>query len=115
MVSILLCLVLSFFLGISLVKCTMNGGGLIAKRIRQWRHRQQMQPHTKFVEKFTRRHIALVLLILGSGCTTDIPLQNNCDCVCEPIYGRQSDWENISDDLARNIYKHNLTCEKMGK
>lgn len=115
MVFILLWYVLLFFLGMLLVKCTMTGGTTIVRKVRHWRHRRRMQPHTKFVEKFTKRHIVLVLLILGSGCTTDIPLQNNCDCVCEPIYGRQSDWENISDDLARNIYKHNLTCEKMVK
>lgn len=115
MVSTLLWLVLLFFLGMLSVKCIMTGAEMIVRKIRRWQHRRQMQQYTKFVEKFTKRLIVLVLLILGSGCTTDIPLQNNCDCVCEPIYGRQSDWENISDDLARNIYRHNLTCEKMGK
>lgn len=33
--------------------------------------------------------------------------------VCTPIYGRASDWNIISDDLARNIYKHNQLCEKL--
>ena len=31
----------------------------------------------------------------------------------EKIYGRNTDWDIISDDLARNIYRHNLMCEKL--
>ncbi|MDR0803748.1 MAG: hypothetical protein LBO08_01505 [Rickettsiales bacterium] len=34
---------------------------------------------------------------------------------CDPIYGRDSDWDIISDDLARNIYKHNRMCEQVNK
>ncbi|MBO7508864.1 MAG: hypothetical protein J6T57_01120 [Alphaproteobacteria bacterium] len=34
-------------------------------------------------------------------------------CPCDAIYGRASDWDVISDDLARNIYQHNLMCETM--
>ncbi len=33
--------------------------------------------------------------------------------MCEPIYGHATDWDNISDDLARNIYRHNLMCEEL--
>ena len=33
--------------------------------------------------------------------------------MCQKIYGRESDWHVISDDLARNIYRHNLICENM--
>ena len=29
-----------------------------------------------------------------------------------PIYGRANDWDVISDDLARNIYRHNRLCEQ---
>ena len=32
-------------------------------------------------------------------------------CDCDIIYGHLNDWKIISDDLARNIYKHNLQCE----
>jgi hypothetical protein len=30
--------------------------------------------------------------------------------ICDPIYGWASDWDVISDDLARNIYRHNQMC-----
>ena len=30
---------------------------------------------------------------------------------CDIIYGKIADWDVISDDLARNIYEHNLNCE----
>ena len=33
--------------------------------------------------------------------------------MCNKIYGHENDWVVISDDLARNIYRHNLMCEKM--
>ena len=55
------------------------------------------------------------LLILGcaifvASCTknTQLPIDNCVPCV--PIYGRENDWRVISDDLARNIYRHNLLC-----
>jgi hypothetical protein len=32
-----------------------------------------------------------------------------------PIYGRATDWDVISDDLARNIYRHNRLCEEYAK
>jgi hypothetical protein len=35
--------------------------------------------------------------------------------ICEPIYGRAADWAVISDDLARNIYRHNRICETWGE
>lgn len=41
---------------------------------------------------------------------------NACDkIVCTPIYGKKTDWNRISDDLARNIYRHNKMCEKINK
>lgn len=47
-----------------------------------------------------------------ASCTINTQSQNRAICGCDIIYGHVSDWENISDDLARNIYKHNLKCEK---
>ncbi|MBQ7127929.1 MAG: hypothetical protein IJO18_03020 [Alphaproteobacteria bacterium] len=35
--------------------------------------------------------------------------------VCNPIYGRAADWNVISDDLARNIYRHNRMCEQINR
>jgi hypothetical protein len=54
--------------------------------------------------------IKLVWAIFVASCAINTQSQNRA-CNCDVIYGRASDWENISDDLARNIYKHNLKCE----
>lgn len=58
-----------------------------------------------------------VLAIFAGGCAQNIPSPTDASIiikqVCEPIYGRASDWDSISDDLARNIYRHNLVCEKL--
>ncbi|MBR4860333.1 MAG: hypothetical protein IKV10_03460 [Alphaproteobacteria bacterium] len=35
--------------------------------------------------------------------------------VCVPIYGRAGDWDIISDDLARNIYRHNRMCDEINR
>ena len=56
--------------------------------------------------------------IFVTSCDGNIPLRNRAAaevCPCEFIYGRDSDWDVISDDLARNIYRHNLICESMRK
>ena len=50
-------------------------------------------------------------MMFVASCAINTPLQNNYVCGCDIIYGRASDWENISDDLVRNIYEHNLNCE----
>ena len=50
--------------------------------------------------------------IFVASCTINTPSQNNLLCECDLIYGRAQDWDVISDDLARNIYEHNLNCEK---
>lgn len=52
-----------------------------------------------------------------ASCARDTQLPNNVcvPIVCRPIYGRAGDWDVISDDLARNIYKHNLFCEEINK
>ena len=55
------------------------------------------------------------LTIFVGACTKHTPLQiDSCaQITCVPIYGRARDWEIISDDLARNIYRHNKLCEKI--
>ncbi|HNY25377.1 MAG TPA: hypothetical protein PKJ33_02425 [Alphaproteobacteria bacterium] len=61
--------------------------------------------------------IILPLLTFVAACTTNTQSKIN-DCakiICDPIYGRDSDWNKISDDLARNIYKHNRTCEETNR
>ncbi|MBE6459715.1 MAG: hypothetical protein E7009_01895 [Alphaproteobacteria bacterium] len=56
-------------------------------------------------------------LIFVVSCTKNTPLPNNAcaPMVCNPIYGRATDWDVISDDLARNIYRHNRTCEQINR
>ncbi len=64
------------------------------------------------------RFIILVLGVFVASCAKNTPLPNN-DCgpavmeVCRPIYGRAHDWDVISDDLARNIYRHNKMCMEL--
>ena len=57
------------------------------------------------------KFIVWVSLIFVTSCAqnTQLPIDAGCDV----IYGRVYDWDAISDDLARNIYRHNLMCEKM--
>ena len=64
-----------------------------------------------------QKPLIVVLLIFVASCTKNTPLQNNvcAQFVCNPIYGRESDWGNISDDLARNIYRHNRMCEEINR
>ena len=50
-------------------------------------------------------------MIFVASCTINTQSQNRVINDCEIIYGRASDWDVISDDLARNIYKNNLKCE----
>ena len=52
-------------------------------------------------------------MILGASCAKNTPLVNSVECV--PIYGRKNDWVVISDDLARNIYRHNMICAEINK
>ncbi len=57
------------------------------------------------------------LAIFVASCAKNTPLSNNVcmPIVCEPIYGRAGDWDVISDDLARNIYRHNKLCAEYNK
>lgn len=55
------------------------------------------------------KFIILVPLIFVTSCAknTQLPIEPNC----ELIFGHKTDWTVISDDLARNIYRHNKMCE----
>ena len=57
--------------------------------------------------------IKLGCAIFVASCTINTQSENRAICDCEIIYGHASDWEKITDDLARNIYKHNLNCENI--
>ena len=64
-----------------------------------------------------RKLYVVILGIFVASCTKNTPLQNNvcAPIVCQPIYGRARDWGVISDDLARNIYRHNQMCAEYNK
>ena len=55
------------------------------------------------------------LLIFVASCAKNTQSCTDvCGTItCNPIYGRTTDWDIISDDLARNIYKHNRMCEEL--
>ena len=55
----------------------------------------------------------LVLMIFVTSCAqnTQLPIEPNC--TCDLIFGHTKDWDIISDDLARNIYRHNKMCEEI--
>ena len=57
-----------------------------------------------------QKFIVLVSMIFVTSCAqnTLLPINPECDF----IFGRKTDWDVISDDLARNIYRHNKTCEE---
>ncbi len=56
-------------------------------------------------------------MIFVTSCTgnTQSKIDSCTKILCEPIYGRANDWNVISDDLARNIYRHNKMCEEYNK
>lgn len=61
--------------------------------------------------------LVLGLMIFVASCAKNTPSQiDTCaPIVCQPIYGRSGDWGGISDDLARNIYRHNKMCAEYRK
>ena len=67
-----------------------------------------MIKHLKIMKLF----IKLGWVIFVASCSINTRLQNSFQYDCDIIYGQESDWNTISDDLARNIYEHNLNCEK---
>lgn len=56
-------------------------------------------------------------MICVASCVKSTALPNDVctPIVCVPVYGRAADWDVISDDLARNIYRHNKLCEEYNK
>lgn len=58
-----------------------------------------------------KKYIKLVCVIFVASCAINTPSKTKAIYDCDIIYGHATDWENISDDLARNIYEHNLKCE----
>ena len=60
--------------------------------------------------------LILPLIIFAGSCANNTQSMNNnnlktMQLCCQPIYGVATDWDNISNDLARNIYRHNRLCE----
>lgn len=53
---------------------------------------------------------ALVIFVASCARNTQSPIDVCVPVMCTPIYGRAADWDVISDDLARNIYRHNRMC-----
>jgi len=59
--------------------------------------------------------MVLILLIFVTACAKNTRFDNvDMYQICNPIYGYASDWDVISDELARNIYRHNRLCEDIG-
>lgn len=56
--------------------------------------------------------LALAIFVASCARNTQSPISSCVQMPCVPIYGRASDWDIISDDLARNIYRHNRMCEE---
>lgn len=52
-------------------------------------------------------------MIFVASCAINTQSANKPQYVCNIIYGYENDWNTISDDLARNIYEHNLNCENL--
>lgn len=49
-------------------------------------------------------------MIFVASCAINTQSQIKPKYECDIIYGHALDWDTISDDLARNIYEHNLKC-----
>ena len=64
-----------------------------------------------------QRRLVVGVMIFVASCAKNTQLPNNlcAPIMCVPIYGRATDWDVISDDLARNIYRHNKLCEEYNK
>lgn len=101
----------ALFAGVLLLGLIMNVVSRIAKKnTPQKPNKPQIKPGSS--KRMSNGLLIILLpLIFGGCCAQNTPLQ--IDAPCEPIYGRATDWGVISDDLARNIYRHNLTCEKL--
>ena len=60
-----------------------------------------------------QKFIVLTSILFVTSCAQNTPLLTTKNCPCDLIFGHDSDWDVISDDLARNIYRHNKMCEKI--
>ena len=56
-----------------------------------------------------------MIFVTSCAGNTQSQIDSCTKILCEPIYGRANDWNVISDDLARNIYRHNRTCEQINR
>ena len=54
-----------------------------------------------------------VLVIFVTSCAQNTQFPTEQQYNCDLIFGHNSDWDVITDDLARNIYRHNKTCEEI--
>lgn len=52
-----------------------------------------------------------MIFVTSCAQNTLLPIEQNC--TCDIIFGRTNDWNIISDELVRNIYRHNKTCEEL--
>ena len=58
------------------------------------------------------KFIIPICAIFVASCVKNTQLPNSNMCQCDIIFGRDQDWDVISDVLARNIYRHNKMCEE---
>ncbi len=62
----------------------------------------------------------MILCMFVIGCAKNTPQNNVSNLliarqICEPIYGTGKDWDCISENMARQIYRHNRKCEEIRK
>ena len=64
-----------------------------------------------------KKLLVVGVMIFVASCAKNTQLPNNvcAPIMCVPIYGRATDWDVISDDLARNIYRYNKMCAELKK
>ena len=56
-----------------------------------------------------------MIFVTSCARNTQSQIDSCTQILCEPIYGRANDWNVISDELARNIYRHNKLCEEYNR
>ena len=59
--------------------------------------------------------VGLAIFVTSCARNTQSQIDSCTKTLCEPIYGLASDWNIISDELARNIYRHNKLCEEYNR
>lgn len=58
-----------------------------------------------------KKFLVLACTIFVASCARNTQSSINVCRPCTIIYGHENDWNVISDDLARNIYRNNILCE----